>query len=452
MNQGALIDVYLGAGKASSEKPFAVSQILARRWHMKATLSVLAVWALLLLAACDHTVQQTFKSPVIDVTDVGARVALDGNHVLISAYRPDIGREVYLFSAFTGRLQRTFNDPNDTGSFNEGDFAVDGDRILIGDPWDDTYGPDIGQAYLFDAATGALLRTFDDLTPTSYDHFGAAVALDDGRVLIGAPRDDTNGVNVGQVHLLDAATGARLQTFDDPTPTDGDRFGSAVAIDGDLALIGEPWGNSGRGEAHLFNTTTGVLLQTFGDQARSLGRFGWAVAVGGGRVLIGEPAADSDHIFGALDEESEGYVVGKAYLFDASTGGLLRTFEDPTGGIHRFGQTVAVNADYVLIGAPNPGVTEELADEIYQLQAPYIDLIPLLYAGRAYLFSAANGALLRIFKYPEVTLGGDYFGAAVALDNSRALIGAPHPYFFVYPYVFLSGEFKNGEAYLFKGE
>ena len=112
--------------------------------------------------------------------------------------------------------------------------------MLIGALTDDTNGQNIGQAHLFDAVTGNLLRTFSDPTITSVDLFGISVAIDGNNALIGASRDDTNGLDVGQAHLFDAVTGNLLQTFNDPTITTGDRFGGDIAIDGNNVLIGAP--------------------------------------------------------------------------------------------------------------------------------------------------------------------------------------------------------------------
>jgi len=74
-------------------------------------------------------------------------------------------------------------------------------------------GNEAGEAHLFDVTTGELLRTFDDPTPTDRDGFGSSVALDGNHVLIGALGDDTNGGQVGQAHLFDAVAGNLLHTF-----------------------------------------------------------------------------------------------------------------------------------------------------------------------------------------------------------------------------------------------
>jgi hypothetical protein len=216
--------------------------------------------------------------------------------------------------------------------------------------------PQHGHAYLFDTATGALLQTFNDPTPTDDDNFGEAVALDGNRALIGAPNDDTLDFNNGQAHVFDTTTGVLLQTFDDPTPTSagvfgGDRFGTAVALEGNHALIGAPGdGTHGEnvGQAHLFDVGTGALLQTFDDPTPTSGgllggdRFGRSLTLNGNHALIGAP------LHTTLDGS-----VGQAHLFDITTGALLETFDDPEPmAADLFGSSVNLDVDRVLIGAP----------------------------------------------------------------------------------------------------
>lgn len=153
-------------------------------------------------------------------------------------------------------LSRTFDDPTVTSIDRFGiDVAIDGNNVLVGALLDDTNGTDVGQAHLFDATTGTLLQTFDDPTVTTRDQFGISVAIDGNNVLIGACGDDTSGTEIGQAHLFDATTGILLRTFVDPTPTTGDEFGFSVAIDGNKVLIGgfrDDTGGLDIGQAHLF--------------------------------------------------------------------------------------------------------------------------------------------------------------------------------------------------------
>jgi len=84
--------------------------------------------------------------------------------------------------------------------------SISGNNVLVGA----IPGGEVGQAHLFDATTGALLKTFDDPTVTTDDQFGFSVSISGNNVLVGAPGDDTNGGDVGQAHLFDARTGVAV--------------------------------------------------------------------------------------------------------------------------------------------------------------------------------------------------------------------------------------------------
>ena len=355
-------------------------------------------------AEAAFSLSQTFNDPTVTEFDLfGTSVAIDGSNVLVGAPSDDTNGfnvgQAHLFDASTGSLLRTFDDPTVTNTDVFGvSVALDGNRVLIGAFNDSTIGVGTGQAHLFDANTGALLQTFDDPTVTFQDRFGTSVALDGNTVLIGAPIDDTNGSGVGQAHLFDASTGNLLHTFDDPTVTTVDEFGTSVALDGNRVLIGAPRDDTNGldvGQAHLFDATTGALLRTFDDPTvTSQDLFGLSVALDGNNVLIG-----------ALGDDTNGTNIGQAHLFDASTGNLLRTFDDPTPtSADEFGFSVAIDGSNVLIGA----VQDKTSGFI---------------VGQAHLFDAVTGNLLETFDDPTVTTG-DQFGRSVALDGNTVLIGA----------------------------
>ena len=351
------------------------------------------------------TLLQTFDDPTVTGSDrFGTSVALSADRVLIGARSDDtqgsaVG-QAHLYDATTVNLLQTFDDPTvSPADFFGSSVALSGDRVLVGAPFDDTQGSAVGQAHLYDATNGNLLQTFDDPTVTGFDLFGSSVALDGDSVLIGASGDDTQGTNVGQAHLFDATTGNLLQTFDDPTVTGSDLFGTSVALDGDRVLIGanqDDTQGTNVGQAHLFDAITGNLLQTFDDPTvTGSDLFGTSVAIDGNSVLIGAPFDDT-----------QGSAVGQAHLFDATTGNLLQTFDDPTvTGFDQFGDSVALSGNSVLIGARGD---DTQGDGV----------------GQAHLYDATTGALLQTFDDPTVT-AADLFGDSVALSGDRALIGAP---------------------------
>jgi len=101
-----------------------------------------------------------------------------------------------------------------------------------------------------------------------------------------------------------------LPTFNDPTVTSKDGFGDAVAIDGNNVLIGATGHDiNGRtvGQAHLFDATTGNLLQTFNDPIVTT----WTRGIFGHSVAL-----DGNNVLiGAPGDNTNGKGVGQAHLF-----------------------------------------------------------------------------------------------------------------------------------------
>jgi hypothetical protein len=317
-------------------------------------------------------------------------------------------------------LAQTFDDPSPSSgffSFNGDGFGggidLDGDYVLVGAERAAVGFERPGQAHLYDATTGDLVRTFNDPTITQAnstsglsDQFGTAVALDGGLALVGAPGHNVGVYNdVGEAHLFDLATGALLRTIASPAGGSisglGSRFGEAVAMSDGRIVIGSPGKDLASyiniGQVHVFRTN-GSLIRSFNDTTPSnYSRFGASVAIDGDLVLVGAPSSDSNSV-----------EHGEAFLFNLSTGQRLFTFDDPTPTNRDFfGQSVAIDGDLVLIG----DARDDTADTN---------------VGQAHLFSATTGQLLRTFEDP--TRGAwdfDGFGESVSLENGLALIGAP---------------------------
>ena len=133
-----------------------------------------------------------------------------------------------------------------------------------------------------------------------------------------------------------------------------DRFGTAVAIDGDTAVVGAPDDDDAgdqSGSAYVFvRDATSIWQQvkklTAADAAAG-DRFGRSVAISGDTVVIG-----------ASDDDDAGDDSGSAYVFDRNDGGTndwgevkKLTAADAAAG-DRFGTAVAISGDSIVIGAP----------------------------------------------------------------------------------------------------
>ena len=174
-------------------------------------------------------------------------------------------QDVEVFDLATGTHLFSIPLPSLNHAFNTAVAAL-GDDILIGAPGDDTAGDSAGAVYLFDGTTGALLRTFLNPVPDPgepdnlLDEFGSTIAAVGGNVLVGdAYNDGAMLRNLGTVYLFDGATGALLLTIQDPSPTPqfDDFFGRAVTALGSNLVV------TAAHAAYLLDGTTGAVLQTF---------------------------------------------------------------------------------------------------------------------------------------------------------------------------------------------
>ena len=124
-------------------------------------------------------------------------------------------------------------------------LAVDGDRLLVGSP-----GRDEGRggAHLFErTGDGEWVRTVAFTAPADQDVRGAgsAVALTGDAVFLGAPSE----MGPGAVMRF-AADGGLATVVSAPTPSDADRFGASLSLTGDMLFVGAPGTAGNRGAAY----------------------------------------------------------------------------------------------------------------------------------------------------------------------------------------------------------
>ena len=126
--------------------------------------------------------------------------------------------------------------------------AIDGNTVVIGAYKDDDGGTDSGSAYVFrttdDGATYAEVAKLTASDAAEGDYFGFSVAIDGGTVVIGAYGDDDGGDASGSVYVFRTTNGgttyvemAKLTAADAAAD---DHFGYSVAINGSFIAIGGP--------------------------------------------------------------------------------------------------------------------------------------------------------------------------------------------------------------------
>ena len=188
------------------------------------------------------------------------------------------------------------------------------------------------------------------------DIFGTAVAMTDATLVVGARGLDAAGMNAGGAYVFALLDGgwSQAQKVTVADTAAGDEFGGAVAIDGVRFVIAgnrattAAGADAGRIAVFTFNGVSWVesasIVPAGGGQAGAA--FGTCLAISGDTIVTGAPLYDT-----VLRDEGVVYV----HRFDSKTTSwfLEATLTAPDAGENdRFGSSVAIDGDRILVGAP----------------------------------------------------------------------------------------------------
>jgi trimeric autotransporter adhesin len=250
------------------------------------------------------------------------------------------------------------------------------------------------------------------------DTFGTALQLSGDTLVIGAPTEDSNarGVNLDGSNDASSDSGAAYVLVRDSSGVwsqqaylkgsnaePGDKFGSSVAISGNLIAVGAPANTlpGVGGAVYIFvrdadgEWTQEAYLKSSNTAAAAGDRFGTRVALENDTLVVGSPDLST--------------LVGSAYVFIRDANGswsqqAVITPSDPlpdTG----FSQVLALHADTLAVGAPfHPGLDLSGAVYIYRRQGAN-------WSEEARLKGSNTGS-------------NDFFGFSIALSGDTLAVGA----------------------------
>ena len=355
----------------------------------------------------------------------GFAVALDGDTAVVGAWLDDdagtSSGSAYVFVRTGGlwsqQAKLLSTDLADRDNFGEV-VAISGDTIVCGARHDDDDGLSSGSAYAFVRSGNNWNQQtkFVASDGASFDTFGCSVAISGDTALVGACLEDEGGMNAGAAYVFQRSGGswsqqAKLLAED---ASGGDRFGSALSIDGESALIGASFADLSApavvaaGAAYVFQRSAFFFWnQQFKLSASDAGaddRFGESVFLDGERFAVGAGLWD--------DESTSSLDNGTAYAFQR---GPAASVVARQGGSN----PNSLDADDPVLGA-SLQVTVDLGTTGHSSAALYA------YSAPANLSLSGGQVLLvggvQLFKLPLSSGGQVVFDAQV--PNDLALLGA----------------------------
>lgn len=311
-------------------------------------------------------------------------------------------------------------------------IRVRGDQIAVGAPLSPRdFGVCCGAAQVFRADQSRQWRASPTLQHV-HDQaggFGFALAFADQQLLVGVPGGDfphRRRYGHGEVAIFSPQGNgwARVETLAAPNPQPWDWFGASLAVDGDRLVVGASAEDGSPTDDQLVDSGAVYVYRRSGGswqlEARLVAEhpglmewFGRAVAVSGDTIVVGAPhegggasAADADPSVDSFPGS------GAVYVFEWRGGvwkQVARLKADVVRADDWFGEHVAIDGARIAVGAPGApgpaGPNEE---------------------GAVYLFARSSNGWAPTQQLPSPTHEQlDHFGLDVALQGHTLVVGAP---------------------------
>lgn len=309
--------------------------------------------------------------------------------------------------------------------------AIEGDLIVAGAPHLTLEGSGLeAKVYVFrrddngtpdDGADDVWIEEAilaPDPTDRQYsDGFGASVAVSGDTIVAGAAGAgviDFIEFERAYVFRRDCTGWVREAILVGADAEAGDRFGTSVSISGDTVLIGASWhercpdkDRRRSGAAYVFRKGHGKWVQDDKICAADVDEgdfFGDSVALGPTRAIVG-----------TKNNDDLGTNSGTAYLFrmEGPTWAQETKFlGSDTVGLDSFGWSVAIGADFAVVGA--------IGDDDACPENPSCD------SGSAYLFRFDGTGWEQQHKLlPSDGRPSGQFGSSVSISGGYAVVGGP---------------------------
>jgi hypothetical protein len=378
---------------------------------------------------------------------LGSTVAITATHVATGApceaTNGSLSGAAYVFgrdqggAGMWGLVKKVTGTGVDANDLFGDDVELAGDRLFVGAIGAGTTG---GAYFVFDRAQGGAdnwgeVKRVELAGASAGDDFGAALVSDGTVALVAAPGRDDAWRNAGGVFRFSrdeggtdnwgmVGTGIMPPTAVSFAPSVSARFGSAVAADNDLLVVGayaDRFVGNNAGAALVYRRNEGGTdawggIAKLTPPAGTDQHVGWAVAISGNTIVAG------------------GYLVGGgiggAFVFEPDSAGRWQRVKQllPSDNVANgwFGITVDIDGDTIVVGAPGRSTAGV--------------------AGAAYVYERNLGGANNWGERKKLVTSdaavNDEVGRGVAIDGNTIVVGAASDD---------HGAFTNpGSAYVFE--
>lgn len=252
----------------------------------------------------------------------------------------------------------------------DGDFFgisvdISGDYAVVGAYEENGSGTNRGAAYVYYRLQGGENNwgqvkklVAGDVADTN--QFGYDVAVSGDTVLVGCPGEAGDGEKQGAAYVFTRDLGGadawgQVKKIVPADPGDSTWFGTAVAVEGTMAVVGAAWDDStmvNQGAAYVFYKDQGGL-DVWGEikklrasDADEEDLFGYDVALDGAHILVGAFRAA-----GGGTERGQGYIFARDEGGADAWGEVQRLRSSDAANDDRFGYSVAIDGLFLLAGA-----------------------------------------------------------------------------------------------------
>lgn len=402
---------------------------------------------------------------------LGYAVDISGNYAIVGAYGDDFGAlnpnmgSAYIFEK-TGIEDWTFvqkinsSDQDDYDRFGWS-VAINGNYLVVGAYAEDEDEDDsntlskAGSAYIFERDSIGVWLEVQKIVASdrdTSDEFGWTVDISEATIIVGAHHeghDELGGDFIfksGSVYAFDRGLDGvwsetqKIVAWDRQPDSGGgdetiniwhyqdidygDLFGCSIGLSGDFMIVGAHNGDFNAdgfggvdqaGAAYIFQRIDGVWENDQKVCATVRGgwdRYGYSVDIDSTVAVVGAKAEDESEFEAAFLHNA-----GSAYIYQKGVDGVWTTVQkidasDRGVGDH-FGIDVAIDGNYLVVGAESNNFDEASTDELNN-------------AGAAYIFEKSVddtwSEIQKIDASDRVL--EDWFGNAVAISDHTILIGA----------------------------